>query len=346
MILPSLAAAVFSFYATATGIAKGTPVEFFFAGEGSDRDYETMFLLEGSADDFCKGIEAAGVPRGEAQNPKECLLWPVGCPVTIEPSIDDFILRECAPGSPTNLQVIYTGGTRGRSGRALAADEMPLSVFSLYTLDQSPLLFDGIVEQGNAYGHNLARVTLKKGDRVKFTIRWDGETRPSRMSVRFAPGNLASVLKSIKERSSEGSLVLSVAFAPELSIREAEAVANALSLIDSPKIKINGREKNGFFFRAFLPSIKWLDRKERLVQPFELHLSSGNPCLLFIEEDWTVEGMDPRLTEREISFANAAKYPKTDTCLIYAKKDSTLGEVVKFLPKLPETVHTHYVYGE
>ena len=82
------------------------------------------------------------------------------------------------------------------------------------------------------------------------------------------------------------------------------------------------------------------------MQPFELHLSSGNPCLLFIEEDWTVEGMDPRLTEREISFANAAKYPKTDTCLIYAKKDSTLGEVVKFLPKLPETVHTHYVYGE
>jgi len=346
MILPSFAAAVFSFYATATGIAKGTPVEFFFAGEGSDRDYETMFVIEGSAEEFCKGIEAAGIPRGEAQNPKDCLLWPVGCPVSIEPSIDDYIVRESAPGCPTNLQVIYTGGTRGRSGRALAAEEMPLSVFSLYTLDQSPLLFDGIVEQGNAYGHNLARVALKKGDRVKFTIRWDGETRPSRMSVRFCPGNLATVLKSIKERSLAGSLVVSAAFAPELSIREAEAVANALSMIDSPKVKINGREKGGFFFQAFLPSIKWLDRKERLVQPFELHLSTVKPRFLFIEEDWSVEGMDPRLTEREISFEEAVKHPQTDTCLIYAKKDSTLGEVTKFLAKLPSTVHTHYVYGE
>ena len=346
MIATSLAAAVFTFYATATGIAKGTPVEFFFAGEGSDRDYETMFLLEGSVEDFCRGIEDAGVPRGEARNLNDCVLWPIGCPVTIEPSIDDFIVRENLPECPTNLPVIYTGGTRGKSGRALAAEEMPLSAFSLYTLDQSPLLFDGIVEQGNAYGHNLARVALKKGDRVKFTIRWDGETRPSRMSVRFCQGNLADILKSVKERSLNGPLVLDASFAPELSLREAEAVANALSLIDSANIKVCGREKQGFFFRAFLPSIKWLDRKERLVQPFELHLSSGNPRLLFIEEDWSGEGIDPKLTEREISFKDAAKHPQTDTCLIYAKKTSLLREITPFLAKLPDTVHTYYIYGE
>ena len=49
-MLCSLIAAALTFTATATGVEKGTAVEFFFAGKNTDRDYETMFLLDESID--------------------------------------------------------------------------------------------------------------------------------------------------------------------------------------------------------------------------------------------------------------------------------------------------------
>ena len=345
MILTSLIAASFTFTATATGVAKGTPVEFMFAGAESDRDYETMFLIDAPIDEFCSGLEKAGVPRGEAQSVSDCKLWPVGCPLVLEPPIDDFIERKPLSGREPNAAIIYTGGTRDAQSNPLAASNMPMSVFSLYTLDQSPLLFDGIFEQGDVYGSNLARMTLEKGKKYKFALKWDEKSRPSTLSVVFRPGNSVETLKTVKAASEKGDVVLKASFAPELTLAEARAAANALAQIDSRQIKINGRDNDGFFFRAFLPAVKWIDRKERLVQPFELHLSS-KPKLLFIEEDWSGDGIDPILSEREISFEDAKKYPNTDTCFIYAPSTAHIAEIQPYLAKLPKTVHTWYIYGE
>ena len=55
------AACTCTFSATATGLEKGAPVEFFFAAQDSDNAYETMFLVDDSIDDFCRKIEAAGI---------------------------------------------------------------------------------------------------------------------------------------------------------------------------------------------------------------------------------------------------------------------------------------------
>lgn len=346
MMFASLIAASFTFTATATGVAKGTPVEFMFAGMESDRDYETMFLVDAPVDEFCSGLEKVGVPRGVPQNIKDCVLWPAGCTLTIEPSIDEFIERKQIPGTPADPVMIYTGGTRDAASIPLAASNMPMSVFSFYTLDQSPILFDGIFPQGDVYGNTLARMTLEKGKRYTFTLKWDEKTRPSSMSVVFRPGNFVEILKSVKAASEKGDLVLKAAFAPELTLTEAKAAANALAQIDSRSIKINGRDKDGFFFRAFLPAVKWLDRKERLVQPFELHLTYNKPKLLFIEEDWSGDGVDPILSEREISFGEATKYTKTDTCFIYAASTNRIADLQPYLAKMPETVHTWYIYGE
>ena len=248
MIIASLIAASFTFTATATGVAKGTPVEFMFAGAESDRDYETMFLIDVPVDEFCYGLEKAGVPRGDAQDIKDCKLWPVGCPLVLEPSIDESIERKPLPGGPTNPAIIYTGGTRDATATPFAASNMPMSVFSLYTLDQSPLLFDGIFEQGDVYGLNLAKMTIEKGKRYKFTLKWDEKTRPSTISVVFRPGNSIETLKSVKAAAEKGDLVVKASFSPELTINEAKAAANALALIDSRGIKVNGRDSDGFFF--------------------------------------------------------------------------------------------------
>ena len=118
MTVATLIAASFSFTATATGVAKGTPVEFMFAGKGSDRDYETMFVLDISPEDFCNGIEKAGIPRGNPPDTSNCVLWPVGCPLTLEPSLDDFVERQFEAGCPAaDTPILYTGGTRRANGR-------------------------------------------------------------------------------------------------------------------------------------------------------------------------------------------------------------------------------------
>ena len=346
MILASLIAASFTFTATATGVAKGTPVEFMFAGRDTDRDYETMFLIDAPVDEFCEALEKSGIPRGEAQNAKECRLWPVGCALTLTPSIDEFLVREQLPGCPTNAAIIYTGGARDAAKKPVAANVMPQAVFSLYTMDQSPLLFDGIFPQGDVYGHNLAKTTIEKGRRYSFTLTWDEKNRPSQTTVVFRPGSLSTAIRSVKAESEKGPLVLKAVFSSDLTLVEAKAVANALALVDSENVKVNGKDPNGFFFRAFLPAVKWLDRKERLTQPFELHISSGKPKLLFIDEDWSGDGVDPILRDREISFEEAAKHVKTDTCFIYAPSTSRVADLQPYIGKLPKTVVNWYVYAE
>ena len=80
------------------------------------------------------------------------------------------------------------------------------------------------------------------------------------------------------------------------------------------------------FYRAFLPLVKWLDRKERLVQPFELTVGMTN-SLVHIDEDWSVEGDDPKLTPQAISFDQVGKFPNTETCFIYVAPSSRLSSV-------------------
>lgn len=52
-MIAAVLAATLTFTATATGVEKGAPVEFVFAGKGTDRDYETMFILDDPIDVFC-----------------------------------------------------------------------------------------------------------------------------------------------------------------------------------------------------------------------------------------------------------------------------------------------------
>lgn len=343
MILSVLAAA-FTFTATATGVEKGTALEFAFAEKDSDRDYETMFLVDKSIDAFCREIEKAGLKRGRPVERRTCRLWPTGCPVKISPPLDDFIRTDMPEGRSLG-DVIYTGGIRGTNDVPEASFVMPKALFALYTLDQAPFVFNGIYDQGEVYGSHLARKTLKKGERISFTLSWDEAATPRSLEVSVKPSNASDIIKTIKERAEKGEVDVLVGFDPTLTVSEAVTVANALSIIDSVRVKINGCRKDELFYRAFLPLTKWLDRKERLVQPFELTLGSPDK-LLFIEEDWTVEGTDPKLTEREISFLQAREHTKTDTCFIFASANTQLKDIYQRMKLLQGTgIVNWYVFG-
>ena len=341
-MLVSLLAAAFTFTATATGVEKGTPVEFVFAGKNTDRDYESMFLLDQSVADFCRAAEKAGLPLGKPVDAARCRLWPVGCRIRISPDIHAFVEGKMPEGLPAE-DPIYTGGTRGPDGVPEALTNMPASVFSIYSLAQSPIVHNGIYNQGAVYGSFTAKDKLNKGDRLSFTLTWDESSMPRPLHLTVKPGNAADLIRQLKSESAKGDLDVLISFDGDLTVREARAAANALSTIDSKQVKINGCDN--IFYRSFVPMVKWLDRKERLTQPFELTL--GNPDkFVFIEEDWSGPGDDPVLTPKEIPFSDAATHDRTDTCFIYATDDTKVSRILESMAKLKGTqILNWYVFS-
>ena len=346
MIATLFLSASLSFTATATGIGKGTPLEFVFAGRNTDRDYETMFLLDEPVADFCRRLERAGLPRGQPPDPAICRFWPVGCPLSFSPSLDKYVETSLPDDLPAATPV-YTGGSRDRKGELIAATEMPSSAFSVYTLAQSPIVHDGIFEQGRVYGCHLAAVELKKGAKVTFTVSWNAEEMPRHLNVTVTSTNAAETLSLLQKESEGRELDVTVAFDPEMKVSDAKAAAIALSCIDSRRIKLNGCADGSLFYRAFVPEPEWTNRAARLVQPFELTVTAAGDALVFIEEDWSVEGDDPKLTPKVIPFADAAKHAKTDTCFIFAAPDERLKRIMDSVNRMKgSSVRTWYVFSE
>lgn len=342
-MIAALLAAAWTFTATATGLEKGSPVEFVFLGNGSDRTYEGLFELDGDVGGFAAALEKAGLPRGRPTDISKCRLWPVGCTLSFKPALTEFMAGRHPDG--LSFRPVYTGGTRLGDGSCEAATNMPLSAFSTYSIAQSPIVPDGIWEQGMVYGSFTSAKTLKKGEKVTFTVSWETNSAPRAVSLVAKPGNAVELLKTLRDESGKGDVDALVDFDGALTIAEATAVAQALATLDSPRVRLNGY--GSFFYRAFLPLVKWLDRRERLTQPFEIMVGADGDKLIFVDEDWSVDGDDPKLTPREIPFAEASKHLRTDTCFIFANKTNTVARVLEARQKLKGTrVKNWYVFGQ
>ena len=344
-MISAFIAAAFTFTASATGVEKGTTVEFLFVSRDSDRDYEAMFFLDMPIADFAAGLEKAGFPRGRPLDPAKCVVWPVGATVQFEPSIFNFVSVDSSGGFlPPPL--VYTGGTRGNDGIPEAAGEMPGACCALYTLPQSLIIPDGIHNQGDVYGKFTAAQKLKKGARYAFTISCDPQTAPRPLALRLVPGGAEALVKRIREESQNGVVDVRVTFDGDLKVSEAVSAASALNVIDSMQVRLNGCEDGTLFYRAFLPLVKWNDRQSRMTQPFELTISGDDDELLFIEEDWNVPGDDPKLTPVKISFDEAAKKEKTDTAFIYVSPETKLSRVYAAMKRLEGSkVRNWYVFA-
>lgn len=344
-MIAAIIAASFTFTATATGVGKGTPLEFVFVGPGSDRDYEAMFVIDEPIDSFCRRIESAGLPRGVPADIAKCRLWPVGCELKFSPSPGEYV-KTTLPDGVKSAPPVYTGGTRDEKGLPVAVDEMPASLFSLYTLAQSPILFDGIYEQGQVYGAHLAAKELKKGEKVKFTVSWDAKTLPRHIEVEVSSTNAVDVIGTLRRESLPCEIDVTVSFSPSMTVSEAISAATALSRLDSPRIKLNGVAEGNVFYRAFLPEPDWTNRTARLVQPFELTIGESSDTLVFIEEDWSGEGIDPKLTLRTISLSDASTHPKTDTCFVFASGSTRLARVFAAMGTMKgSNVRNWYVFA-
>ena len=343
MLLSCLAAA-FTFTASATGVEKGSTVEFLFIGQDSDRAYEAMFTIDMPVADFARAIEKAGMKSGQPIDPEACRVWPVGTPVAFEPDISKFVSVDESEGFSLG-RIVYTGGQKGTNGVPFASTEMPSSVCSFYSLGQSLFLPEGMLGQGDVYGKFHAGQTLKKGTKYAFTVSWNDADRPRHIALHAVPGNSTELIKKLKEESLSSNVDVLVSFDKELTIGEATLFARALDLVDSVRVKITGCREGSLFFRAFLPLVKWTERQNRIVQPFELTLRAEGDELVFIDEDWNVDGDDPKLTPKTISFEEALTKEKTDTCFVFAAPDTKLDRVYTAMRKLKGSkVRNWYVF--
>lgn len=329
-----------TFTAKATGVEENVPLEFFFVGPTSDRDYEALFVTTDDLKELLSACERAGFPMGKPVDSKACSFWPVGVCVTIEPDIWAFV-RETR--NLPHLPIVWTGGMRGADGQPEAATNMPSAFFSLYTCGQSPLLFDDALDQSVTYGRFLPVRQMEKGKEYTFTLSWDGTKHPATRRVVFAPGTLKETLEGLRTAES-GADILPV-FDPNLTVREAQGVASALSVLDSRGLKVNGFDDGQFFYRGFLPLEKWRNRAERLSQPLEVRLGETNVYTV-VEEDWTVEGIDPKLTPKTVELSELATCFKGDACLFYAPAEMKVQKVFDCMRDLPRTIHTWYVFCE
>lgn len=358
MIVPAIAAAFLtaasvsadaasrsvSISAKATGITENAPVEFLLVGPDSDRDYESVFVTELSADEIAKAFEKAGIPRGTSINERACRFWPAGCRVSVEPSPWNYV-SDCE-GQDGLLPVTYTGGERDAYGTPAAATNMPAAVFAFYSLAQSMLLLDDALDQSETYGRFKAGRTLEKGTRVVFTVTWDGFSGTRPFALNLKSGNLKESIEAMRAMADDADgLEVTPSFDADMTLREAVSAAKAVSVLDSRKVKVNGFREGQFFYRAFLPLEKWRDRSERLTQPLEVYMSSSNTTFVVIDEDWSVEGLEPKRTPRTVDLTEA-RGAHADTCFIYAPPDTKLSRLYDFKHSFPATFRNWYLYCE
>lgn len=298
-----------SFTTKATGVDITVPIEFAIAGPESDRDYESLFLTDDPMTNIVAAMRQAGIPTGKPYDLDKCHLWPIGPIVEFEPRIDSLLMIA------TNLDyqiydTIYTGG----NGNI----DMPQAVLSTYTCGQSIFTFDDSVEQGVAYGRFIARKQWKKGEPVAFKVTWKG--------------------KSTTDTTPD--------FPAEKTLAEAVKYSKALAMFNSRTSKINGFNDGQFFYQAFLPKEAWRDRKERLVQPVEVKLTATNMVTTVIDEDWSVEGPDPKLTPRVVDFDKAFEEKKdaTNVVLFFAPGDTKLSKLYELKKRIPASYKNFYVY--
>ena len=308
-----------SFTAVATDCGADAEIEFLFAGPDSEHAYETLFLTEDSVRDIDAAFRKAGMPPGSPVSAKDCRFWPIGAKLTMKPDIWS-VIRDAR--GERRQPMVWTGGTREADGSPVAATNMPLAVFALYSCPQSLIQFDDALDQSATYGRFLPAKKFTKGEKFTFTFTWTGETNGGKHET--TPD-----------------------FPPTMSVGDAIKLAGALEKLDSPATKVNGFKEGQFFYRAFVPRESWRDRKERLSQPYEVRFVEGKPDLTVIKEDWSdPDSTDPKLEVSKATFESVKDRTDIDTCFVFAPRSMKLSEVYAVRKLLPKSVVNWYVFGE
>ena len=360
-----------NFLVEACGVGENDILEFFIIGPMSDRAYESFAVSVASPALIADAVEKIGVGRGVPVSPFDARFWPQGEKIDISIAEYDGKRGEMKPfkafirdkaaaeaGDVFASKFVWTGGERHPDGSLVAATNIPCSVMSFYNLGQSAVLLNGVFDQSATYGRFSPVKTYKPGDLLEVRFSWDGKNTVQDRTVEVDSSNVKKTVNALHADSKSGDdIFVKVAFGKNVTIAEAKKISEAFSMLDGNGIKLNGCAQGQFFVKSFLPDDSWRNRAGRLFQPFEIHLKpDGTKTFVFIEEDWSGDGMDPVLKPKETPFKDWNEVPrliagtgeqgaKVFVLLVYAHSSMTVGDILPAV-RLHPRINTFYVFGE
>lgn len=362
------------FLVEATGLGPADTAEFFAIGPLSDRSYESFFVTVPSPAAIAAATERVGVPRGVPPDITGARLWPSGekltlsatllptngahrtAPLAFADLLDDSAAKD--EGSVLHAPFLYTGGARDASGAVVAATNIPCAVFALYSHSPSLFLLNGQFDQSTVYGRFRAKEEFPAGTLFELTVRWDGKTTVLYRDVTLTVSNLKEKLPALRADASTHDLFVRLSFGDGTTVEQAAEIAHAMALLDGKGLKMDGPPPGQFFFRAFQPDPGWRERAGRIFQPFEVHVSAdGSKRFVFVEEDWSGDGLDPVLKPRETPFADWGELPKliaktgeqgnkVNVLFLFAPKATPVAALSPVISAAGPRVATYYIFGE
>ena len=354
----------------ATGLGPADTVEFFAIGPLSDRAYESFFVTVASPAAIADAIERAGVPRGVPPDIAGARLWPCGEKLTLTATpvstntptlaFADLLVdkAEKEEGAILSAPVVYTGGARDASGAVVAATNIPCAVFALYSHTPSLLQLNGQFDQSTVYGRFHAKKKWPAGSLFELALRWDGRTTVLRRDVELTVPTLKEKLMALRADAAAHDLFVRMSFGGGTTVGEAAEIAGALSLVDGKGLKMDSPPPGKFFFRAFLPDPAWRERPGRMFQPFEVHVAADDAKkFVFVEEDWSGEGLDPVLKPRETPFSDWSELSgliartgeqgaKINVLFLFAPRAMPVAALTPAVSAVGDRIGTFYVFGE
>ena len=301
------------------------------------------------------------------------------------------LVRDAEAASPLFGEggLVFTGGSWEGAGAArvcLTDTNLPSSVISLYNEPGTVFDLPFQVGQSAVYGRLTLAETLPQGALMEVVLRplvsKDGRPRVLPLTVTAAMqgrevaltctgsdgavlkrAGLADSLSWLRAQEEQGrELFVTLGMDDALSLKQAADVARVFAMLDGKGVKLDGKTALGLFPRAFLPQEKWRERANRNPQPFELHLAedaSGkiSKKLVFIAEDWSVAGLDPKLTPREYPFESWDELPKLVTkaggadckvtlLFVFAPAEMPLGRFMPGVRAVAGQLPLVYVFNE
>lgn len=380
----------------AAGHPAGVTTEFAVVGPLSDRAYEALFVSVALPGDIVRAVESLGVKRGRCMGARRFQFTPFGerfdwsavkvggdgreTPLAAFFSDAEAEAPLLAPG-----QAIFAGA-QWEQGVCHADTNMPSSVFSLYNAPDTVFDVATPCSQSEVYGRLTTKKHLTRGELFELILRprlpADGKPTVRECAVRLSASEagvvgslryvdgeeyaalpLEALLKKLAACAAAGhESVVTLSFDGSLTVKQAAAAAGAFDLIDCKGVRMDGVAEGELFFRAFQPREKWRDREGRMPQPFEIHLSRTDAggwkrVLTFIDEDWSGESMDPKLTPRDFPFERWEELPalvtkaagaesKVDLFFFFAPSDARLEEILPGVKALGTRAGVVYVFGE
>ena len=332
------------FLAEAVGHSAGTTTEFLLVGPASDRAYESAAVTVASPADIVRAVEFTGVKRGNCVDGSLFHFVPCGERFRLfvrrldsDGSAEQLfsqLLKESVPDDPllSGRGFVFAGGAwQEKDGEAvcITAAVPPCAVVSLYNefsifdipqqAGQSAVYGRLTMKDDLPYGALLeviARPVSKEPLVTHYRVTARAEGEEIRLRTENKEKNLSrddsikdAMLWLRSQSETDIDLYLNLGFDTEMTVRQAHDVAAVFEILAAGGLTLYGKAPEGVYYKAFLPQDAWRKREGRVPQPFELHLSRGQDGelrkkLVFIEEDWSGAGLDPRLTPKEFPFTD------------------------------------------